>query len=99
MPSEQYLLYWTGLDALSGVASYTIDYRVVGSTTWANLQTNISQTFSLFNPPDPAQQYEFRLRATDVAGNTQPPETPADPLGTQQAIELSHAIMLPFIIR
>ncbi len=99
IPSKQYLLYWTGSDTLSGVASYTIDYRVVGSTTWANLQTNISQTFSPFNPPDPAQQYEFRLRATDVAGNTQPPETPADSLGTQQAIELSHAIMLPIVVR
>jgi len=99
LPTERYILYWTGSDTLSGVASYTIDYRVVGSPTWTNLQTNISQTFSLFTPPDPAQQYEFRLRATDVAGNTQSPETPADPLGTQQAIELSHAIMLPFIIR
>ncbi len=99
LSSGQYYLTWTGSDALSGVASYTLDYRTVGSTTWLNIQANIPATSSLFNAPDPTQPYEFRLRATDIAGNFQPLSTPADPLGTQQAILLSHAIMLPLITR
>ena len=99
LSTGQYLLNWTGSDTLSGIASYTIDYRQLGSTTWTNLQADITETSSLFNPPEPTQQYEFRLRATDVAGNSQPPETPADPLGTQQAILLSHAIMIPIVTR
>jgi hypothetical protein len=101
MPSEvdQYLLFWTGTDALSGIASYTISYRETGNTTWLNLQEDISQTYSLFHPPDPTKNYEFRLQATDIAGNSQPDSTPADPLGSQQAILLSHAIMVPLVIR
>lgn len=96
---DRYVLFWTGSDALSSVASYTIDYRPVGSSTWTTLQANIAATSSPFNAPEAGQQYEFRLRATDVAGNSQPDSTPPDPLGTQQAILLSHAIMLPMITR
>ncbi len=97
--ADQYLLTWAGTDALSGIANYTVEYRALGSTTWATLQANIPSTSSLFHLPDPAASYEFRLRATDVAGNIQPLSTPVDPLGTEQAILLPHAIMIPLVIR
>ena len=99
MPNDNFLVKWSGNDALSGVANYTLDYRAQGDVDWTAWLTETTAVSATFTPPDPAQFYEFRVRATDAAGNSQPADTPAAALGTEQAIPLPHAIMLPLITR
>lgn len=99
MPTIGFLVKWSGSDALSGIASYTVEYRLKGDTNWTTWLTNSTAESAIFTPPNPAQFYEFRIRATDVAGNSQLLDTPATALGTEQAIPLPHAIMLPFITK
>jgi hypothetical protein len=95
-PDGRYRLYWAGSDATSGIAAYTIQYRVDGSPTWTNWLTATTQTAALFDPPD-NQTYWFRSQATDLAGNVEPPHPAPGDLNTEQALLLSHAIMLPVI--
>lgn len=99
MPNDDFLVKWSGDDDLSGVASYTLAYRAQGDVDWTAWLTDTTAVSASFTPPDPAQFYEFRVRATDVAGNTQPADTPAAALSTEQAIPLPHAIMIPLVIR
>ena len=94
-----FLVKWSGADALSGVASYTVEYRLKGETNWTSWLTNSTVNNAFFTPPDPNQFYEFRVLAKDAAGNSQSADTPAALLGTEQAIPLPHAIMLPMITR
>lgn len=93
-----YLVVWTGADALSGVASYELQYRLLGDTDWTKV-TETTAISASFTPPNPDNAYEFRVLATDVATNRQSADTPAAAVGTDQAIPLPHAIMLPFIVR
>lgn len=99
MPDANFLVQWSGNDSLSGVTNYTLEYRLKGDVDWTAWLTDTTAVSAFFIPPDPAQFYEFRLRATDAAGNSQSSETPAAALGTEQAISLPHAIMLPFITK
>ena len=101
MPEEgRYLINWTGSDDLSGIADYTIEYRVISDTTWLTLQAGIVETTSFFNAPDPAEQYEFRTLATDVAGNSQSPDdTSASAINTENAVALPNAVMIPIVIK
>lgn len=93
-----YLVVWTGSDALSGVASYELQYRLVGDTDWTKV-VETTAVSALFTPPNPDNSYEIRVLATDVATNRQSADTPAAALGTDQAIPLPHAIMLPLVTR
>ncbi len=99
MPNDDFLVQWSGTDALSGTASYTVEYRLQGDLDWTAWLTDTTAVSGFFTPPDPAQFYEFRVRATDAAGNSQPADTPAAALGTEQAVPLPYAIMLPMITR
>ena len=99
MPNDDFLVKWSGDDALSGVVGYLVDYRAQGEVGWTAWLTDTTAVSAFFTPPDPAQFYEFRVRATDAAGNSQPLDTPAAALSTEQAIPLPHAIMLPMITR
>lgn len=93
-----YILRWSGTDDISGITAYIIDYRPQESSEWtALLISEPSQTTAAFAPPDD-HIYEFRSRALDAAGNAEPAHTIAD-IDTDQAILLSHAIMLPVIHR
>ncbi|RMH01444.1 MAG: hypothetical protein D6706_01760 [Chloroflexi bacterium] len=98
LATDSYLIQWQGSDNTSGIATYTIEYRAVGETTWTPLLTNTTITHTQFTAPTPGQTYEFRAYATDAAGNQETPPNTAD-LNTNQAIPLPHAIMLPVIIR
>ena len=100
MPSgDDFLVKWSGDDALSGLADFTIDYRAQGDVDWTTWLTDTTAVNGFFTPPNPAQFYEFRILARDVAGNSQAPDTPAAALSTEQAIPLPHAIMIPIVIR
>jgi hypothetical protein len=60
---------WQGSDNLSGVTSYTVEYRPEGSATWTPWLTNVTATTGQFTPPDPTALYWLRSRAADAAGN------------------------------
>ena len=93
--NDFYNLFWTGSDNLSGVAGYDVAYRTISETTWTGWLTTTLNTTAVFNPPDPDQTYQFRIIATDHAGNV---ETKTEPdFSTAEAMDLPHAIMLPLI--
>ncbi len=98
IPDGNYPISWSGSDATSGIANYNVFYRQQGEMDWTPWFTETSQTDALFTPPNPAEIYEFNIQATDNAGNQQPlPALPSS--STDQAILLSHAIMLPMVTR
>jgi hypothetical protein len=97
-PDGRYQLFWSGSDATSGVAAYTIQYRAEDETTWTDWLANTTQTAAYFEPPD-GLTYWFRSQAADLAGNIEPPHPNPGDLSTDQAIFLSHAIMLPLVLR
>ena len=99
MPTDDFLVQWSGSDNLSGLAGFTLAYRAQGEMDWTTWLTDTTAVSGFFTPPDPAQFYEFQILAKDVAGNSQPASTPATDLGTEQAIPLPHAIMLPLITK
>ncbi|MCB8924362.1 MAG: N-acetylmuramoyl-L-alanine amidase [Ardenticatenaceae bacterium] len=99
MPTDDFLVQWSGSDNLSGLAGFTLAYRAQGEMDWTTWLTDTTAVSGFFTPPDPAQFYEFQILAKDVAGNSQPASTPAADLGTEQAIPLPHAIMLPLITK
>jgi hypothetical protein len=64
---------WSGADALSGVASYEVQYRV-GDGSWSTWLPNATVLSATFGPTAPVtvsygQTYSFRVRARDNAGN------------------------------
>lgn len=98
LPSQPgHYLYWSGSDETSGLAGFTVQYRAQGEATWQSWLQNTTMTNGNFLPPDD-QVYEFRIFATDLAGNSQTP-SPTPETDTSQSILLSHAIMLPVVKR
>ncbi|MEJ2748595.1 MAG: fibronectin type III domain-containing protein, partial [Anaerolineae bacterium] len=93
-----YLLQWQGSDAVSGVASYTVEYRADGDTLWTELVAGTTAVSTNFAPPDPNLTYQFRVQATDNAGNVEAPHVTQD-IDTTQAVLLPYAAMLPIISR
>jgi hypothetical protein len=92
----RYVIAWNGQDDLSGVAAYHIDYRHLDETEWTRWLTATPATAASFNPPQPGHHYAFRSQAIDQAGNVEPPHPQPD-ITTEQAILLSHVIMLPIV--
>ncbi|MDX1413724.1 MAG: N-acetylmuramoyl-L-alanine amidase [Candidatus Promineifilaceae bacterium] len=93
---QRYRLTWQGQDNLTGLATYTIEYRPVGQEPWIPLLKDADQISVLFAPDDTNLTYEFRSQAVDQIGNTEPVHETAD-IDTQQASFYSHAIILPVI--
>jgi len=65
---------WAGSDALSGIASYDVQYRVGSTITWHDWLTHTTATEATFGAGAPVtltvgQTYYFRSRARDNAGN------------------------------
>lgn len=92
-----YVVKWSGSDAGSGVVSYNVDFRASGETTWTRWLTGTPRKLVGFYPTD-GRTYFFRSQAIDAVGRVEPEHTSAD-IGTDQAIQLSHAIILPLIYR
>jgi hypothetical protein len=69
--SPNFLVIWSGTDNLSGVASYDVQWREMdGEWHWL-IQDTTSTQWQVTGAQDRVT-YEFRARATDKAGNTQP---------------------------
>jgi len=66
---------WSGSDSVSGIATYSVQYRVVsGGNTgpWLNLILNTPQTQFYFTNAQTGSTYQFQAIATDNVGNVQP---------------------------
>lgn len=92
---QQYQVTWQGQDASSGIASFSVDYRVANGE-WQAWQAEINETSAIFSPPNITAVFEFRSQAKDISGNIEPVHETAD-ISTEQAILHSHAIILPVI--
>ncbi|GIK56501.1 MAG: hypothetical protein HND44_16010 [Chloroflexi bacterium] len=93
-----YSIHWSGTDEIAGITHYFVEYRPQGGSDWTVfVGLPPLATSTRFVPPD-SQVYEFRSRAIDAAGNAEPAHITAD-ISTDQAILLTHAIMLPVIRR
>jgi hypothetical protein len=93
----RYAVHWQGSDAGSGVASYNIDYRAEGETTWVPWLTNSAVRTALFNSPD-GRVYWFRSQAVDGAGLSEALHASGD-ISTNQAVLLYRVIMIPQTMR
>lgn len=96
VPNVGYSFFWSGNDATSGIANYNVYYRQQGESDWTRWLTDTTTINGFFQPPNPAEPYEFSAQATDKAGNQELSPTTAE-ANTEQAILLSHAIMLPIV--
>ncbi|MCP5096933.1 MAG: hypothetical protein GY943_15395 [Chloroflexi bacterium] len=96
-PDERYQINWHAEDTLSGIAAFNVSSRTISETTWTPWLTGTLNSTATFYPADPAETYEFRVVAIDVAGNVET-KTAVD-ISTQQAILLDHAIMLPLVMK
>lgn len=94
---NRYYVAWGGNDNLSGVAQYRIEWRAAGSGNWTTLVADATGTAAYFTPPNPNQTYEFRSRATDLAGNVEAAHGTAD-FSTAQARRLTSSTFLPNVI-
>ncbi len=65
----QFTVRWRGADSLSGIAVYTLRYRVDNSSTWRTLKANTTSTSLVFKGKM-GRTYYFKVQAKDKAGNT-----------------------------
>ncbi|MCS6800541.1 MAG: cellulase family glycosylhydrolase [Chloroflexota bacterium] len=63
-----FTLAWTGSDAISGISSYDVQYRVLPDGAWKPLVSNIADTLLDVEVAD-RQTYQFRVQPMDWAGN------------------------------
>ncbi len=95
--ANAYAVEWSGTDATAGIAGYTISTRN-GDGEWQTWRTNTPDTEGLYVVNGPHQTLGFRSRAVDQIGNLEPAKTTPD-LTSDDAISLSHAILLPVLLR
>jgi hypothetical protein len=93
---------WSGSDALSGVASYDVQYRVGAAGMWTDWLSGTTATSATFGPGapvtvTPGETYYFRVRAHDGAGNLE--AYPGGDGDTHTFIAESFPVFLPFVKR
>jgi hypothetical protein len=67
--STAFKVEWMGIDAISGIATYDLQWKV-GSGTWQDNQVGLpASTRSVWVIGALGQTYAFRMRAVDRAGN------------------------------
>lgn len=96
--SGDFVVTWQGEDDGSGIVAYHVDYRGGNDSQWSRWLTETPATTATYVWPDSEIVYRFRTQAIDKAGNVETAHATAD-ISSDQAISLSHAIMLPAITR
>lgn len=97
MTSTSFTIQWAGTDAVSGVADYDVEYRMLipgGSPDWVRLLSGVTETSFLFTGAVDGAIYEFRTRARDHAGNEG--HFPGTPQAMTTVDLRPHAIVDPF---
>lgn len=97
MDVNSFLVRWSGLDAISGVAGYNIDYRADGETNWTRWRSLTTNTSDTFIRPD-SRDYWLRSQAVDDAGLVEPAH-PIGDLSTSGSPALIHRQFLPIFPR
>ncbi len=95
-----FIVSWQGQDALSGVASYDLQYclgncsdpALAGNASWADWLTATTATKALFGGGQDGQSYSFRSRARDRAGNLEPWPNKADAVTVVDAAAPASAV-------
>jgi M6 family metalloprotease-like protein len=72
-----FAVFWSGTDALSGIATYDIQYRDGANGTWTDWKSAVNSTSGAFAGIG-NHTYYFRSRARDHAGNVESWHTEAD---------------------
>jgi len=67
--SRSFAVSWSAVDALSGVAAYDVDVKAGATGAWSPLRASTAATSVIYTGHD-GSTYYFRVRSTDVAGNT-----------------------------
>ena len=97
-PQISFMVRWSGADNAAGVATYTIQFRLEGESTWQNLVTNSTALSAVYTPLLSAGAVDFRVIALDAAGNEQLPSAELF-ISSTEAIPLQHDIMMPSVTR
>ncbi len=93
-----YRIFLAGEDDGSGLASYTVEYRVSESrAVWSVLAEDVSDSVIGFAPSD-GSAYEFRVIGADAAGNVEVVEDVAKG-STVDAVVLRPVIFFPYIVK
>ena len=95
--STAFTIQWAGVDTVSGVADYDVEYRMLipgSSPDWVPFLSGVTETSHLFTGAANGAIYEFRTRARDKAGNQG--SFPALPQATTTVDLMPHAIVAPF---
>jgi hypothetical protein len=69
--SSTIVITWGGSDSGSGIATYDVQWREAGGS-WSTLLEDTTRTSYQANGAQDGKTYEFRARAVDFVGNTQP---------------------------
>ncbi len=91
-----YAVGWDGDDAISGISSYNIEYRLDGSATWHTCQANVTGKSGICVVPTNAL-YWFRSVAKDNAGNFE--ALSSGDINSNQAIIPTHFVYLPIVAK
>jgi V8-like Glu-specific endopeptidase len=92
---------WFGVDDLSGVASYDVQYRIGAGGLWSDWLLGTNSTSEIFGPTSPVtivedETYYFRVRTHDNAGNIEDYPVSAD---CSTLIVEPQFMLLPIVIK
>ena len=93
LPNGNVALKWQGTDDGSGLKWYRLEYQLKGSVQWVTILNDSLATTATFQPIDSAENYWFRIVATDLAGNIELDKNGKSLTGDQ------HRSLLPILFR
>jgi hypothetical protein len=96
LSDNTYLVSWYGQDLMSGLATYDVQYRLGTGGTWLPWYSQTTAVNGRWTDPV-TQSVFFRVRATDVAGNTGAYD--AGTANTDNAIDVEIQSWYPLLFR
>ncbi len=93
-----YILFWSGTDAGSGIASYTVQARDGTDGPWVDLWYDTDRTSGVVQV-DPAVTRYFRVNARDALGHTELFHPGDGDLNSRQVTLLGHPWYFPLMLR
>ena len=91
-----FTVYWLGMDATAGIATYDVQYRDGLAAAWTDWLLGTTDTSAGFTG-EQEHTYYFRTRARDGAGNLE--DWPVDPDGDAITTVRMFRVYLPLVLR